>query len=180
MIKPIIVIGHNQYQQGANLYNKDSEYTFNLKVAKYMLETHNIPYATKLHGPHDYTCKEVAERVAGQNFDTVLELHINAFNGKSVIRGSEILIANADSIPLASCFTANLKHEYGISNRRIHKVGHRDRGYRNLKNYIEAGVKRAAILEPCFGDTLNDESEAILEDVNRYGDLLARVLKELE
>lgn len=146
-MKVAIVVGHDKIEQGAysNLL-KQSEFAYNSIVAE-LIGFDTYFRNEKLNG---YTTKvnELASRINKKNYDLVIELHFNSFNG--VANGCEALYYNGSvkGQRYAEMFVSRIVQEYGTTPRGAKSKVVTDRG----GAFLKAVNAPCIILEPFFGD----------------------------
>lgn len=187
MLKIAVIVGHTYKSQGARSFKGVTEYIWNSRVARYM-EERSLAYSDlelkvfmRDHGGR----KEAAINVSGWGADVSIELHFNAVG--FVAYGCEALVIEGDekSAAFADLVTNKLADKYSLKERHrtnllssdyegdgVKELDRKSRGYWNLRYVKNEGVDIAILIEPCFMDTKNRESELIHDDQKGYGEFL--------
>lgn len=190
MKRVVVIIGHNRKAQGAVAYNGQSEYVFNTIVAKRMYEYCKANYPDIDMHVIDRDTGDISG--AASKLKTLLpvnvslELHLNDASGDP--RGCEILVYKGDNhykdaVILADKITDWISEEYKIKERHVIEVdsykadgvkslADKERGAWNLKAMDQAGANVSLLIEPCFCRLRTRESEAIMENPEKYGEFL--------
>jgi N-acetylmuramoyl-L-alanine amidase len=179
-----IIVGHTKKQPGAKNYLGEHEYDWNTKIAKEMYE-YIKNYSTKEVGVfrRDGIGRTgVAEKVADWKADLSIELHFNSFKKKAY--GCEVLVHKnarnyqhtfriADELTdaLATAFQLKERNEDGVKS-----ITDKDRGAYNLRALIDRQVKYVILVEPCFANIKTAESAAIMEQPQKYAEVVAEYL----
>jgi N-acetylmuramoyl-L-alanine amidase len=164
-MKKAFIIGHNEKAQGA--------YSEILKVTEWGLYKSLTPELSELGDVyiHDasiggYTArmKDTASKINSQDYDLVVALHFNMFNGKAL--GCEALFISEKGRVFGSNFCHYYTESTGTKNRGAKKVERGGRGFEEIFN-----PKAPAILvEPFFGDSESDcklfNKEKLIESLN--------------
>ena len=164
-MKKAFIIGHNEKSQGA--------YSEILKVTEWGLYKSLTPELSELGDVyiHDasiggYTArmKDTASKINTQDYDLVVALHFNMFNGKA--SGCEALFISEKGRVFGSNFCHYYTESTGAKNRGAKKVEKGGRGFEEIFN-----PKAPAILiEPFFGDSESDcklfNKEKLIESLN--------------
>lgn len=119
-----------------------------------------------------YTRRQQAMATETENYDLVLELHFNAFNGKA--EGAEALFndMNKTTQLLAKRFIKLMNTKMGIKKRYAKPVRFNDDKIENGEGFLRETKHDALVLEPFFGDNL--------KDCNKYNhEAYAHVLNDL-
>lgn len=150
-MKTCIVIGHNRFKKGANSqYFNRTEFTFfETWAAKYS----KYPVFINLPLPYQEQCEKTALKTV--DYDLVIELHFNAYNG--LVHGCET-VCNKDNqrmIALSDHFN-KLMSEHGFSARDGVRVDLKKYKQTRGGGFIKATKGDAIILEPFFGDNSED------------------------
>ena len=169
------VVGHSHSSPGAQLYNLQFEYEFNHSVVQFIQRIADPKYFSVVtksrHGKAGN--EEAAQKVAALKADHVVELHVNAFNGKTKVLRSECLFTTPQGAQLAEFLLQQIKKSYTIPPGRTESILTKGlRGFANLKAYNDVGILSAVILEPCFGDTENESSRKIIPHPEIYAQYL--------
>lgn len=200
--KIAIIVGHTAKRPGAINYKKESEFSFNSRIAEKVKNIMKEKYPNKnvkiFYRPEGYysaAVRQVGKEVGKWKALISLELHFNSF--KKEAYGCEILMLsdskNAEKTArIADKITDDLASEFNLSERRFYKfkdgtIGDgvkpllsKDRGALNLKYVEEYGVKHAMLIEPCFANTKQHESIAIFENEDKYANFLADQLAKID
>jgi N-acetylmuramoyl-L-alanine amidase len=199
--KIAIIVGHSPKRPGAKNYLKETEYSFNCRIAEKMKEYLAQAYPEKkvkiFYRPEGYylpSIKQVAEDVGKWKAKVSLELHFNSFKTKAY--GCETLIwadsenveetakyADALTDELAKKFNLSERSQYEFKNGMIgdgvKALSGKDRGRKNLQYVEEQGVKVAMLVEPCYANIEQRESKAIFENEDDYALVLADELAKI-
>lgn len=145
-MKVAIVVGHDKVEQGAysNLL-KQSEFAYNSIVAELVgFDT----YFRDTKGGYSTKVAELSKRINAKNYDLVIELHFNSFNG--IANGIESLYYNGSvkGQRYAEMYVSRMVQEYGTNPRGAKSKVETDRGGLFLKSINAPCI----ILEPFFGD----------------------------
>jgi len=181
-MKLAFIIGHCPAKPGAKLYNGQTEFSYHLNLlGRYLvprLETMATQYDIFWRpGNKNYRAaiSSLAKRVNEWNPDMAIELHINALNGRDKIRGHEFLYNHSVSQSYGLRYSDALQ-ALGIRRRRSVQAISGTRGAYNLLSLKCPGI----LLEPCFGDTENEDSIEIVGKPEQYAEILAETLWEWE
>ncbi len=194
-----LIVGHSGTRRGANNYLGESEYTFNSRIGKKVVELCNDEYQSLLEvkgfkrfgGPY----KDLCPSIKLFKPDVTLELHFNAFSGKAY--GVEMLVYKDgprahDNAIMADIFTDLFAEEYGVRERHTHRLDDNSetdgvkymsegRGVHNLKTmHDDCGVPFAMLFEPVFANFETSESKAVFEDEDRYINFLVKAIGEIK
>lgn len=186
-MKLAIIIGHTKKAQGATSYKGVSEYVWNGKVAQEMKA-----YAKTLPNIDVEVYTRDAAGVSGAaklakawGADICMELHFNAFSKAAY--GCEILVLKGDveSAKHADLLTDLLAKHYGFKERKVTQILQNEfdgdgvyetvsgnAGHGNLASVKAQGIPVRLLIEPCFMNTKNSESEKIHDDQIGYARLL--------
>lgn len=185
-MKLAVIVGHTKSAQGANNYKGVSEYVWNGKVATLMAAnapSFGIEVKVFYRDVGGVSAAAKAAKAWGANAS--LELHFNAAG--AVAYGCECLVLKGDvvSAKLADKLTDGLAKKYSLRERRItellptgydgdgvYELESGARGYSNLAAVKAAGINVRLLLEPCFMDTKNSESQRIIDDQEGYAKFL--------
>lgn len=164
-MKKAFIIGHNEKDQGA--------YSKILDVTEWGLYTSLTPELLKLGDvyTHDasilsYTkrMKDTANKINKNDYDLVVSLHFNMFNGKA--SGCETLFISDKGRVFANNFCHYYTDSTGAKNRGIKKVGKGERGFEEIFNPLAPAI----LIEPFFGDSSSDcklfNKDNLLEALN--------------
>lgn len=182
-MKIAIIIGHDPVNQGAKTYNGYTEWSWNLGMAIEFLDDFQLFWREP--GLYRKSVYILAEEIAENDVDFCIELHLNAFDGKTKIQRAEALylphkIRNIASEKMAIIWKKEMVSEYDLwflPKTRLKQLEPNDRGYHNLNSLADFGIP-SVILEPCFADTPNALAENVIEDPERYAKLLARCIEQ--
>jgi N-acetylmuramoyl-L-alanine amidase len=187
-LKAAIIIGHDNKSQGASTYNKITEYEFNSYIADTVQRLHNFKVT---HGIHKFMALHVFNRNLGwqsvinqlkaNDISLSMELHLNSFSKAAM--GTETLHLDDDipsqdlakflSFRIAKHYNTKLRAEAGAL-----ALANGDRGYFNLTNVKNAGVKYAVLVEPCFVKFPTQESITFVNNPLEYANILYRALED--
>jgi len=185
-MKVAIIIGHNAIDQGAKTYNGYTEFSWNLTMAVEFLP--ELQLFWREPGLYRQSVYDLAEEISLHSIDLCIELHLNAFDGKTKIQRAEALylphdIRNIASEKMANTWEKEMISEYSLTPYPVNnysivtkQVGADDRGYYNLKSLADEGIP-SVILEPAFADTPNALAENVVENPERYAKLLTRCIE---
>jgi len=176
MSKTAIVVGHDIKEPGAySKIIKQTEYDYNCKIANRLCREFDVYYRNEnLNG---YTSKmiDLAQRVNRKDYDYLIELHFNKYDGKANKKGhgceSVIYPNNQKSKELSKELLKAISDKFGVKNRGVKEHGSNDRGYQ----FLSRMKANAIILEPFFGD----ENEADKFEVNKYANTIKETLKKI-
>lgn len=191
-----IIVGHTKKSKGAVNYKGESEYDFNKRIAK-EIKDYLDNFSKKTTGiflRDGIGRSGVAQAVAAWNADLSIELHFNSF--ETMAYGCEILVWNrsrnfTDTVIMADEMTDDLARAFNLRERNSFKtedgiirdgvliLTDKDRGSYNLRAMEDAGVKYSMLIEPCFANYKNTESEAIFENEKKYAETIAEYLTGL-
>ena len=121
-----------------------------------LLEMLSYPSADRNNGGVTKACEELKIL----DVTATIEPHFNAFNGKT--EGAEILVLKDDYTSFYCAWLIMEKFKKMFPERRIRArdgikfVSKGDRGYNNLKDSIDSGMKVAVLPELFFGDNPKD------------------------
>jgi N-acetylmuramoyl-L-alanine amidase len=147
-----IVIGHDSKSPGAfSKYLGMSEYIYHCEVAASLSMVADIYKRPNARG---YTAQmqDLQEMVKPCDYDLIVELHFNSFNGTA--NGTETVTfhGNARSLGYGKVFNEIISKKYKVKNRGEKTVTKGGRGF----GFLSLMPCDAIILEPFFGD--NGES----------------------
>ena len=164
-----IVVGHNSASQGMTAYNGRKEYEFNLHVAKELNRLFAIPYYTRPSiMSYERQIDYVIEDLENDNITACIELHLNSATTKA--SGAEILGHYKYSIEEkdhATAFLADYCAMTGSRNRGLKNIHEEARGFYLMREAKEKQIS-AFILEPCFANWDNSESNYVLCRTDEY------------
>lgn len=172
-MKVAIVIGHNEISQGgySDILNK-SEYDYNSKVAKYINSFYYVYNRPNIKG-YNSQMNGLAKKINGKDYDLVIELHFNLFNGKA--QGTEAVIypGNKFTTSFGNYFCKEISNKYNVPNRGVKEHGEGQRGH----GFLSKMKANTIILEPFFGD----ESKALnFKNEYEYAENLKNIIESFE
>jgi hypothetical protein len=182
--KVAFVVGHNSGAQGAWNYLKESEWSFNSRIAKKcqakMKKAGYQAYVIfrppgKRYSSQVWAVKEEAKKLSVTH---AFCLHFNSASAGA--RGCEFLIPQSASDidnKMADMGTDLLNERMGIIERRedgVFEVSPSHNGSGMLMALRDAGI-HAVLPEPCFANYRTKESAAIFENEDAYVDILVEV-----
>jgi len=167
-MRAAVVIGHSKESPGAySEYLRASEYIYNSEVATYLSCVADI-YRRPANGGYKSQMKRLASEINKKDYDLVIELHFNSFNGK--VGGCEtISYPGSSSLDFGEKFCNDISECYLTENRGAKEANSNSRGWWFLA-YMEAP---AIIVEPFFGD--NEESLKF-ENPGKYAEILKQLI----
>jgi len=177
-----IIIGHSAKHQGATLYNGMTEWSYHQDmVHKYLYS--RLPLITdafevfwrRSDYPYAAAIANLGQQLEWFGADFAIELHINAFDGNSVILGHEYLYHGEEGNSFGRLWSDGLQ-EMGIHFR---KAVNAEEGGRGASNLIALPCP-SVLLEPCFGDVFHEDSSMILENPGDYASLIAETLWQFQ
>lgn len=184
MYRIALVVGHSPKSQGAKSYDGLSEWAWHIDMLSYLQWAHNnVEIVTIWRNPY-FSYKTGTDALVAKyfqkdfiKFDLAIELHFNAFDGKTPIERSEVIVGNKEEASLvAELFSDRMAKYYGTKTRKV-SVNDVSRGKYAINSFEAVGIP-SVILEPCFGDTENKLSKQVLTDPAKYADLLSEVILE--
>lgn len=181
-MKLAIVIGHSAKSQGAVLYNGMTEWSFHQELIHNHLqgmlpgvvsEFQVFWRSSDMH--YEAAIRDLTTRVNNWNAEFVIELHVNAYDGITVVKGCEYLHRKTDykGFALGEIWQRKVSNLLKIQKRAPRAEG---RGLYNIEKYMCPAV----LLEPCFGDVEHRESRAVIGDPAKYAQILVECLKEYQ
>lgn len=153
-MKKAIIIGHNAKDKGAfspflNLY----EFDFYGEMEERLKEFATVHYHNPLISSYSARMRETAGRVNQYDYDIVLALHFNMFDGKA--HGCEALYFHTNNFgrDIANRFCNAIHENMDIRNR-----GAKPLSEQSQRGYYEIFFPKstAILLEPFFGDNQDD------------------------
>ena len=161
--KIVLIVGHSPTDSGAIGWNKVKEFDYNLQVAKMLNKSHGLDYIIRGKGG---IAGSALEAIA-KNPDLILEMHLNAYNGKAkgccalVLKGDEASAVYARKFTKMFCdkFSRVLRSDKGIL-----WVDSSDRGGFSLS--VLKPAKAAILLESFFID--NPDEWVSVEDYYKF------------
>lgn len=170
--KVVLIVGHGANgDKGAQCHNGTWEYDYNLKVAKILNEKLGCPFVLR----EGLGISGAALKALTCSHDLIIELHLNAFNGKA--KGCEVLVYEGDTLSYsygksfakAFCtkFNRVMRGEEGLK-----IVSTSDRGGKSL--YVLRPAKAAILVEPMFCDNKDE-----LLPVDMYAEFLMEWIGKL-
>ena len=182
-----LVVGHNSHDQGATNYLKESEFSFNSRIArklKLKLTANHIPsiVITRKKGSYSGQCYQVAE--ACRRVNALLSVHLHFNSASSKAKGCEVLIvptASEVDNRFADKFTDILNEKYGFVERgndgtKLLSSGHSGYG---MMNAVRNGGTIPVLVEPCFAHYRSKESALIFESEDEYVNVLLSAIMEV-
>jgi len=150
--KVAIIVGHGNGDSGAMGWNGVSEFDYNSAVAK-SLEISDTGKEIKAFYRSASGITGVAASAVKWNPDIVIELHLNAFNGKA--KGCEVLCLEGDLLSgeKAKSFSKLFCEKFNRVKRRdagVNWIGSSDRGGLSLRSL--SSTSYAILVEPFFID----------------------------
>jgi len=181
-----IIIGHSSLYQGARSYNGFTEWSYYMDLChkhlwhKLMLITDAYEIFWRDNLPYRKAIKEmVIEELIPFKPDLCIELHFNAFDGKTPVQRAEYLYTHDKALKFGVIWSVLMKENYLLDSVVGKPVEESQRGYFNLASLEQHGIPNV-ILEPCFADTKNQLSEAVIENMDKYACLLARCIRRYQ
>lgn len=161
--KIVLIVGHSPSDSGAIGWNRVKEFDYNLQVAKMLNKSHGIDYIIRGKGG----IAGAALEALSKNPDLILEMHLNAFNGKA--KGCCALVLKGDeaSAAYARKFTKMFCDKFGRilrSDKGVLWVDKSARGGFSLSVLYPA--KAAILLESFFID--NPDEWVSVEDYHKF------------
>lgn len=161
--KIVLIVGHSPTDSGAIGWNKVKEFDYNLQVAKMLNKSHGLDYVIRGKGG----IAGAALEAIAKNPDLILEMHLNAYNGKAkgccalVLKGDDASAAYARKFTKMFCdkFNRVLRSDKGIL-----WVDSSDRGGFSLS--VLKPAKAAILLESFFID--NPDEWVSVEDYYKF------------
>ena len=180
-----ILVGHNTEDQGAENYKKESEYSFNSRIAEQLLpriESHAVILKRPPVKSYTANCIHIQEVVKELKVPLVVALHFNAYN-RSVLGSEALLITTASELDdkLGDKVTDLLNEKLGFKERGQDGVKLLSAGTRAYKmhEYVKSAGGVLVTIEPCFANFRNSESQQIFENEDRYVEILAEAINEV-
>jgi hypothetical protein len=180
-----LIPGHSENRKGMITYDGQMEYDWNqslLVSVKKKLNKANIDSIILKRTESRYSdyIENIRKKIKEKKITKLIEFHLNAFNGQTKIIRSEFLY-HEDSL---KSFKAGLdwgyllKKEYDIE--KLNPISIEDKSEKRGSDIIELGKEMGLdiclLLEPCFADTKNLYSEKIIEDKNKYCEIIFKWL----
>lgn len=161
--KIVLIVGHSPTDSGAIGWNKVKEFDYNLQVAKMLNKSHGLDYVVRGKGGIAGAALEAITK----NPDLILEMHLNAYNGKAkgccalVLKGDDASAVYARKFTKMFCdkFNRVLRSDKGIL-----WVNSSDRGGFSLS--VLKPAKAAILLESFFID--NPDEWVSVEDYYKF------------
>lgn len=172
MKKIAFVIGHHENSKGAySAYFNCYEWDFYKDTESELRELGDVYTHDTAISSYKLRCKDTSEKINSREYDLVISLHFNSFNGKA--EGVEALHINGnnDTEKLAKLFCESYSLGTGSINRGSKALSRGSRGFLELA-YPKAN---AILLEPFFGD--NEEDCKLFKD-EVFIDSLKKVINE--
>lgn len=183
-----IIVGHSQENQGMSIYNGQSEFSFNLEVAHIirvnLSDSPDFDISVFYRKGRHYhrSLIELAAALSSEGIFQAYELHLNAFDSRTAVRGHEILINRCDRLPSTKNRAAQISNSlqknleiWPRHNSGVREIKEGDRGFWNMEYLRRCGIS-SMLLEPCFADVRHKDSEKIVEYPERYASLLSDVI----
>lgn len=173
-----IIVGHDSDAMGATSYDGElTEYEINLQVGvavQVLLQERNMNAMCFVKQGADY------DRIKDFMPSVTVELHCNAYDGKTPCHGVEVLINNEASRPFAENIALNLGQQFGFKIRGqkgVKTVVSGCRGYsRLLPSLLGLRAENRVIVEPTFIDVKTVEAENFLRSLPRYSEVLSDII----
>jgi len=179
--KVAIIIGHDSKEQGASVYTGSTEYVWNSNVAEIMLQKAS-ELDLRVFSRDGIGRQGVADLVGAFAPKLSIELHLNSFQTKAL--GCEVLY-HADNPEdkelaqdLANMISDNFKTRLR-ADKGAKAIDMGDRGHINLLSVLEKGVDHVLLVEPCFANIETSESKAIIENPEKYAEVLLDFIKKV-
>ena len=174
-MKTAIVVGHDVSEQGAVSKILDmTEYRFNCLVADELCNDFDIYYRDAKKRGYNAKMEELARQLNGKNYDFVIELHFNKYDGKANNEGhgceSVIFPENLKSRDLSEKILDKISKKFNVKNRGVKEHGKGERGY----GFLSKINSNCIILEPFFGD--ENEAKRFL-NFKKYANCLKEILQ---
>lgn len=151
--KIVLIVGHSPTDSGAIGWNKVKEFDYNLKVAEMLNKSHGLDYVVRGKGG----IAGAAIAALAKNPDLIIEMHLNAFNGKAegccalVLKGDEQSAVYARKFTKMFCDKFNRKLR---SDKGVLWVDSSDRGGFSLS--VLKPARAAILIESFFIDNPNE------------------------
>lgn len=151
--KIVLIVGHSPTDSGAIGWNKVKEFDYNLKVAEMLNKSHGLDYVIRGKGG----IAGAAIAALAKNPDLIIEMHLNAFNGKAegccalVLKGDEQSAVYARKFTKMFCDKFNRKLR---SDKGVLWVDSSDRGGFSLS--VLKPARAAILIESFFIDNPNE------------------------
>ena len=179
-MKLALIIGHSSKSQGAKLYTGQTEWSYHQDmVNKYLYR--RLPLVTDAFEifwrrsdlSYRDAIADLADEVGIFGATFAIDLHVNAFDGKTTVLGHEFMYNHEESYNFGLRYSDALT-ALGIHRRRSVLAQEGIRGAYNLLSLPCPGI----LVEPCFGDTENEDSVEIVGKPWQYAEVLAQTLWE--
>ena len=172
-MRAAIVIGHDKTSPGAySPFLGMSEYLYNSEVASYLHEF--CIYRRPIGGGYKTQMRLLAEQINKEDFDLVVELHFNMFDGIANEKGEGVETVsypgNTYTKELGNKFCKLISEEYNTKSRGAKEGIKNGRGW----HFLDMIATNAIIVEPFFGDELEAEK---FENPGVYAEVIKRWLK---
>lgn len=161
--KVVLIVGHSPTDSGAIGWNKVEEFAYNLEVAKMLNKSHGIDYVIRGKGGIAGAALEAITK----NPDLILEMHLNAYNGKAKGCCALVLKGDETSAVYARKFTKMFCDKFGRvlrSDNGVLWVDSSDRGGFSLS--VLKPARAAVLLESFFID--NPDEWISVEDYYKF------------
>jgi N-acetylmuramoyl-L-alanine amidase len=179
--KVAIIVGHDSREQGASVYTGSTEYIWNSNVAGIMLQKAS-ELDLKVFTRNGIGRQGVADQVGDFAPKLSIELHLNSFHTKAL--GCEVLyhadnsqdkqLAQDLAKMISDTFKTRLRADNGAK-----AIAMDDRGHINLFLVLEKGIDHVLLVEPCFANIETSESKAVIENPDKYAEVLLKFIKKV-
>jgi N-acetylmuramoyl-L-alanine amidase len=169
-MKIAVCIGHNPNDKGAfSRYLQKSEYDYNSEVVQNL---HGFDvYRRQPLGSYRKEITFLAQQVNKKNYDLVIELHFNAFNGAA--NGVETIgYPGSKAGKLGQMYCDLISKEYSTLNRGHKEATSDARGL----YFLQTMKAPSLILEPFFGDHIEAEK---FKDTKKYASVLCNWFNQM-
>ena len=175
-----IVDGHTSMKKGASSeWLNRSEYDFWCEFTAFSqfndyFKFKHEPFIHEYLGGYEERQKVMAQRT--KDFDLVIELHFNAFDGKA--NGSEALV-NKDNELMVSVANkyGSLMSEFGFKDRGVKEIDLENNDQERGEVFISSMYGDAIILEPFFGDNKEDVAKFVNMGFGGYATVINNLVK---
>ena len=181
-MKAAIIVGHNVNQSGAFAGDPigESEYSFNSKVAKSILEKSRqfdieiAVFCRKPQGGYAREIREVYRRIDDWEANLSLELHFNGAENPAATGCETFSSGTPESLILCEVLQEEMVRTLRLADRGV-KVRTPDE---NGGLSLHSGKAPSALVEPFFGSNENDRIRAAELGVNGFAEMFLRGLGE--
>jgi N-acetylmuramoyl-L-alanine amidase len=150
-MKKAFIIGHNEKDQGAySEILKVTEWGLYKSLTSELLQMGDVYTHDPLIESYTKRMKDTASKINTQDYDLVVALHFNMFNGKA--SGCEALFISEKGRVFGSNFCHYYTESTGTKNRGAKKVEKGGRGFEEIFNPKAPSI----LIEPFFGDSESD------------------------